>query len=235
MNSTFCAVLKHKLSFDPLGVRWQLGRMGIGERIARARQEKGWSQTKLGEAINQAQTTISSWERGRTEPTREDVQRVATALGVDVAQLEVQQSAGRMVEVIGKVGANPDGSVLFATGDNPRDLAPAPPGAGERVVALEVSGHSMRGVADDGALIYFEQQRTPPGYDLLGEVVVLETDMDEVLIKRLLRGSEKNRFDLESLVGPTRRDVRVRWAAEITAIIPPRQARRIILRRGEAA
>jgi hypothetical protein len=95
-------------------------------------------------------------------------------------------------------------------------------------VALRVVGHSMRGVADDGALIYFEDQRTPPTPDMLGHVVVVETDTDEVLVKRLLRGSRPGVFDLESIAGPTRSDARLRWAAHITAIIPPFQARRVI-------
>ena len=86
----------------------------------------------------------------------------------------------------------------------------------------------MRGVADDGALIYFEDQRTPPSPDMLGHVVVVETDTDEVLVKRLLRGSKPGLYDLESVAGPVRQDARLRWAAHITAIIPPFQARRII-------
>jgi hypothetical protein len=60
----------------------------------------------------------------------------------------------------------------------------------------------MRGVADDGALIYFEDQRTPPTPDMLGHVVVVETDTDEVLVKRLLRGSRPGLYDLESVAGP---------------------------------
>jgi hypothetical protein len=87
----------------------------------------------------------------------------------------------------------------------------------------------MRGLADDGALIYFEDQRTPPTPDMLGQVVVVETDADEVLVKRLLRGSEPGRFALESTPAPPRHDARLRWAAHITAIIPPYQARRILI------
>jgi len=86
----------------------------------------------------------------------------------------------------------------------------------------------MHGLADDGALIYFEDQRTPPTPDMLGHVIVVETETDEVLVKRLLRGSAPGLYDLESIAGPTRRDARLRWAAHITAIIPPFQARRII-------
>ncbi len=90
----------------------------------------------------------------------------------------------------------------------------------------------MRGLADDGALIYFEDQRSSPTPDMLGQVVVVETDTDEVLVKRLLRGSKAGVYDLESVAGPTRHDARLRWAAHITAIIPPFQARRIIIREG---
>ncbi|THD60320.1 S24/S26 family peptidase [Phenylobacterium sp.] len=134
----------------------------------------------------------------------------------------------RLVPIIGRVGADPEGGVLFASGQAAGDLVPIPPGGTDRAVALLIAGHSMRGLADDGGLIYFEDQRTPPTPDMLGHVVVVETDTDEVLVKRLLRGSKANRFDLESIVGETRRDCRLRWAAHITAIIPPYQARRII-------
>ncbi len=132
------------------------------------------------------------------------------------------------VPIIGRVGANPDGLVLFATGQEPGDLAPIPPGGTEQARALLVVGHSMRGIADDGALIYFEDQKTAPSLDMLGHVVVVELDTEEVLVKRLLRGSRAGLYDLESIAGPTRQDARLRWAAHITAIIPPFQARKII-------
>lgn len=134
----------------------------------------------------------------------------------------------RMVPIIGRVGADTEGRVLFATGQQAGDLAPIPPGGTEKAVALLIVGHSMRGVADDGGLIYFEDQRTPPTPDMLGHMVVVETASDEVLVKRLLRGSKAGRYDLESVFGDTRQNCKLRWAAHITAIIPPHQARRII-------
>jgi hypothetical protein len=62
----------------------------------------------------------------------------------------------------------------------------------------------------------------------VAHVVVVELDTEEVLVKRLLRGSRAGLYDLESIAGPTRQDARLRWAAHITAIVPPFQARRII-------
>jgi hypothetical protein len=153
--------------------------------------------------------------------------RGLTAQAPSAAQAAVLASE-RMAPIIGRVGADPDGVVLLALGQESGDLAPIPPGGTDRAVALRVVGHSMRGIVDDGGLIYFEDQRTPPTPDMLGHVVVVETDTDEVLVKRLLRGSKARHYDLESVAGPTRRDCRIRWAAHITAIIPPFQARRII-------
>jgi len=150
------------------------------------------------------------------------------AEGDDAAFAVGERRPAELVPVIGRVGADAEGAVLFATGQEVGDLVPVPPGGSQNAVALRIVGHSMRGLADDGGLIYFEDQRTPPSPDMLGQIVVVETDGDEVLVKRLLRGSRAGRFDLESIAGPTRHDCRLRWAAHITAIIPPYQARRII-------
>ena len=133
-----------------------------------------------------------------------------------------------LVPIIGRVGADTEGRVVRTLAQAANDMAPAPTGATSKSVALEVDGHSMRGFADDGALVYFENQHTPPTEDMLGEVVVLQiatgehdADDEDVLVKRLLRGSREGLYDLESIVGPTLRDVQIRWAAEITQIIPP--------------
>lgn len=140
----------------------------------------------------------------------------------------VTSGSSALIPIIGRVGADPGGAVLFATGQAAGDLVPLPPGGSRKAVALLIAGHSMRGLADDGGLIYFEDQRSSPSRDMLGQVVVVETDTDEVLVKRLLRGSRQGLYDLESIQGPVRKDCKLRWAAHITAIIPPHQARKII-------
>lgn len=213
--------------------------MHIGDRIAAARKDKGWSQARLADAVNQAQTTISSWERGRTEPGRDDVEKVASALGISRAELEgVSEPSGQdkhLVRIIGRVGADASGQVLLSSGQESWDMVPPAFGVTSKAVALEVRGHSMHTFAEDGALIYFEEQKTAPDADMLGYPCVVETEDGRVLVKRLLRGSAPGLFDLESIVGPTIRDVRLNWAAEILAIVPPRQARRIIVRAEEQA
>lgn len=145
-----------------------------------------------------------------------------------------ESSAGDLCPILGKVDANANGRVIRSEGQPGRDLAPRPPGGTSKAVALEVEGHSMRGWADHGSLIYFEDQRTTPSRDMLGEIVIVELPSGEILVKRLLRGSEPGLYDLESINGPTLTDQKILWVAHITAIVPPVQARRIIVREGKS-
>lgn len=209
------------------------------QRLRTARIEKGYeTAAAAADAFGWNRNTYSSNENGNASFSYRRAKEYAAAFNVRPEWLYDaaggMRSAGDtgLAPVIGRVGANPEGDVLLATGQDGCDFAPIPPGGTDRAVALLVSGHSMRGLADDGALIYFEDQRTSPTSDMLGQVVVVEVDTDEVLVKRLLRGSKPGLYDLESVAGPTRHDARLRWAAHITAIIPPFQARRIIIREG---
>ena len=206
------------------------------QRLRTARIEKGYeTAAAAADAFGWNRNTYSSNENGNASFSYRRAKEYAAAFNVRPEWLYDaaggMRSAGDtgLAPVIGRVGANPEGDVLLATGQDGCDFAPIPPGGTDRAVALLVAGHSMRGLADDGALIYFEDQRTAPTPDMLGQVVILEIDTDEVLVKRLLRGSRPGLYDLESVAGPTRRDASLRWAAHITAIIPPYQARRIIL------
>jgi len=121
----------------------------------------------------------ASNENGNAPFSYRRAKEYASALGVRPEWLYdaagPMRGSGRdgLVPIIGRVGANPEGTVLFAHGHDAGDLAPIPPGGTDSAVALQVVGHSMHGFADDGALIYFEDQRTPPTPDMLGHVVVV--------------------------------------------------------------
>lgn len=131
-------------------------------------------------------------------------------------------------QIVGYAGADDAGELIQSDSDPVNEFAPMPPGGTSKSVAVHLKGKSMRGIADDGALIYFEHQQTPPTPDMIGEPCIVELEDGRVLFKRLQRGSRPNHYNLESTAGETIRDVRLKWAAEPTAIIPPRQARRIV-------
>jgi hypothetical protein len=140
-----------------------------------------------------------------------------------------------MVPIAGYVGADPEGRILFAQGQGTGDLAPRPPNGSPTAQCLEVRGHSMPFFAEEGSLIWYDDQHTHPTPEMIGQVVVVQLDTDEVLVKRLLRGSAPGLFDLQSISGPPREDARLVWAARIVAIIPPLEARRVIRRGGHVA
>jgi DNA-binding XRE family transcriptional regulator len=208
--------------------RLRQARIAAGfERASDAAARFGWNEN-----------TYKSNENGNAPFSFRKARDYAEAFAVRAEWLydetgPVQAGAEPMVRIIGRVGADTEGAVIHTTGQEGFDTAPVPPGGTSAAVALEVVGHSMRAVAEDGSLIYFEDQRNPPTPDMLGYYCIVETEDGRVLFKRLLRGSSSGLYMLESQVGPPIEDVRLRWAAEPTAIIPPKQARRIIRRAGE--
>ena len=131
------------------------------------------------------------------------------------------------IRIIGLAGAGPGGSVEFLDPEGELDEAPLIVGVSPDSVAVEVRGDSMRGIAEDGWIVYYEDVHDPPTADLIGEVCVVGLSDGPVLIKKLYRGRDRNTFDLESAAAPTMRDVRLAWAAPVTAILPRRTVRRL--------
>ncbi|OYW89639.1 MAG: peptidase S24, partial [Caulobacterales bacterium 32-67-6] len=150
------------------------------DRLRQARLDAGYeTAAAAAEAFGWNRNTYASNENGNAPFSYRKAKDYAAAFGVSAEWLydaagPVRASAlAGYVPILGRVGANPEGVVLFATGQDAGDLAPIPPGGTDKAAALRVVGHSMRGLADDGALIYFEDQRTPPTPDMLGHVVVV--------------------------------------------------------------
>ena len=227
LDSTFCAISKHKLSFDPSVWGRQFSGMGIGERIARARNAAGWSQAKLGEEVGAGQTTISSWERARTEPTREDVQRIAAVLNVDVAELElapdpaaptIHRHPARMVPLVGYVGAGAQAH-YYASADEGLGEVDGPDDANERTVAVEIRGSSL-GPLFETWLVFYDDVCSPVTPDLHGRLCVVGLPDDRVLVKRIRPARTPGFFHLESNTEPTMPDELVAWAARVRSMTP---------------
>jgi transcriptional regulator with XRE-family HTH domain len=132
--------------------------MSLGSRIRAARVAKGWSQAKLGAAVGKAANTIWSWETGRTEPTRDDVARTASRLGVPLAELEDVQYDQFPIEIVrvpllswvsaGQVSEV--GSLDAASAEEQLAVADLPPGDW---FATTVRGDSMDRVSPEGSRI----------------------------------------------------------------------------------
>lgn len=128
--------------------------------------------------------------------------------------------------IAGRVGADTDGQILYSEGHGELGEVEIPPGAEPDSTAVEVHGYSQ-GFLTDGALLFYTDRRNPPTEDMLGLIVIVGLDDGRVLLKRLLRGSQRGLFDLESINGPMLKDKKVLWAAHVDSIVPPWRAARM--------
>jgi len=78
-----------------------MSRKTIGQRIAEARKAKGWSQTHLSMKCGwgENQSRVSNYEQGRSNPSVEDVAKMAQALGTNSAYLAFGDISERMPEL----------------------------------------------------------------------------------------------------------------------------------------
>jgi len=177
------------------------------------------NQTELARRIGVTQPTVSRWISGKQKPDadqRATIMRLAADLGVIDG---VDNGGLSTVPLIGYVGAG--GEAQFSDGQGPfGEVAMPPVGENKNMVAVEVRGDSMVGVADDGYLIYYNDRRDPPTDDMLGKLCVVGLDDGRVLIKKLHRGRGPGLYDLYSVIGAPLIDQSVEWAARVTCIIP---------------
>lgn len=201
----------------------------IGDRIKRARLARGWSQSRLAKALGKAQTAVSSWEVGRTEPSRSEAARIAGFLGVGLAALEGVEEGGyaipgmaeeaapmrRGYPLIGKVGAGGEGLYDddYAMGAAQDWIEPLPGMTmGEEIIVLDTEGDSMIPAVFDGDLAFFG----PVRHDveaLLNKRVMARLADGRKFFKILKRGSGPGLWTLRSLnpATPDIEDVHVEW------------------------
>lgn len=196
--------------------------MRFKNNLKALRKDKGWTQEEAAVELGLSLGGYRKLEYGDNRMTTDTIQRAAKAYRVSQGEI-----VSHTVPIVGLAGAAADGSVVWLDAGNLGD-APMPPGGNERTVALEVRGESMRGIAENGWLIYYDDRREPLTDDLLGELCVVGLSDGRTLVKTPHRGRSAGRFDLESTNAGTLRDVEVEWAAAVTAIVPQRTARKLV-------
>lgn len=203
--------------------------MSMGKRLLWARESAGYSNAvKAAKALGMPYGTYSGHENSGRGIPRDKILIYAQKFKVSAEWLltGIGSPTRQTCPIVGIAGAGPDGSVLFSEVQGELGDAPMPPGGNERTVAVEVRGDSMRGIANSGWLVYYDERRDPPTEDLLGGLCVVGLKNGHVLVKFLIRGRGKGLFDLESVGAPTLRDEPVDWAAAVIAIVPRQHARR---------
>jgi hypothetical protein len=204
------------------------------DRLKDARVRAGFtSARKAAIRFGWKESTYASHENGQTAVPVEAAREYARAFKTSAAWILTGEGAAEPagVPIVGIAGASADGAISYEFDVGELGEAPMPPGGNARTVSVEVRGESLRGVAEDGWLVYYDDRREPLTDDIMGELCVVGLEDGRTLIKTPYRGRAPGLFDLESTNAPTLRDVGVRWAALVTAIVPRSPARKLIRRR----
>lgn len=211
---------------------YQFGKFG-GMRqnnLENMRIKRGLTRQQLADRVNVTETTIYRKERGDRKLSDRDIPRYAMALRCKPEDLVTDEST-RKVPVIGQVGA---GQAIFPIDDLPIinigpnqqdgdyvncDFVDAPPGYESGVVALRVMGDSMMPFLPEGTIVYFSK-RAEKVEECLGKLAIVALTDGRILLKRLRRGYQNNRFNLESFNAQLIEDVELAWCAKVIFIKP---------------
>lgn len=196
--------------------------------LRKVMEAAGVRAAELARSADTAPQNIQRLADGERKLTREWAEKLAPFIpGAAPADLifaaEVKAAGAAVVGLIG-ADARADVVVFGEAGEGAAYdySAPLPPNFKEGVVALEVRGESMRNVARDGWLVYYDSDdiREPPTEDLYGDLCICWLEDGRTLLKELQPGMGDGFFDLESTNAPTIRDVVVARAARVTSIVP---------------
>lgn len=192
------------------------------------------TQEVLAERLDVAQSSVNRWSKGLVDPKGASRDRI-DELYQQLSTAQNDSTLGRLpaslefgVRLVGKAGAGPEGEVIFNADEQDLGYVEAQSNSTEETVALQVEGDSMRGIANDGWLVYYDDQHQAPDSDLFGELCVVGLENERVLVKFLQPGRGDGLYDLESMNAPTMRDVVVRWAAPVTNIVPRKTAKKMM-------
>lgn len=66
----------------------------MGERIRKAREDKGWHQEDLADGVKKSRATIAGWENNKHKPSRLEIDIIAELTGYDVEFFTITDSDG---------------------------------------------------------------------------------------------------------------------------------------------
>ena len=89
----------------------------------------------------------------------------------------------------------------------------------ERTAARPLRGHTM-GMIEDGWLLYYEDNETPPTPEIDGKLCIVKTADNRILTRKVRSSWQRDRWDLETVNGEQLFDQLLVWAEPVTLIQP---------------
>lgn len=157
--------------------------MSLGERIAKARNEKGLSQAVLGSMLNVGQTTVQGWEADRNEPGIDKLIDLCGQLNTnpvwvafgdqvfdDLRREFAPHIAGYLAVPYNNIGAgvggprlpdeaDPNESILLPEAVVKHEIRALP----EHLIAFPVHGQSMSPSLPDGTVVVADMRKKTIG------------------------------------------------------------------------
>lgn len=200
------------------------------KRLIRAREKRGFDTARAAaDYFGWNYTSYSQHERGE-RGIKKVAANYARAYRVTEAWLLTGEGGDlfRVVPVMGYVGAGaevlPDFEQTPPEGLFEVELPFAVP---DDLIGLAVTGESMMPRYDDGDVILVHREQRNPVDAYLGEEAAVRTGEGRRFLKRLVRGYEPGRYNLESWNAKTIEDVVIEWIGEIYLTVRSGQIRRI--------
>lgn len=191
----------------------------VTEWIRAGRRRLNLSQAALAQRANVAQTTISKWELGKSEPSYAELARLEVIFGTK-NPLGARLGAAvepAMVPVMGYVGANQAIDVLAA---NALEAIEAPPGAPVGAQCVIVRGASLPPFKPGSALLFWAWSSDPAAF--LGELCPVELQDGSLFAREIGRGRTPGLWTLKAAFGNGKlRDVAVARVALIEMMWRP--------------
>lgn len=194
----------------------------LADKIIAIRMALRLDQTEFAELIGTTQSSVSRWEKGAV-PGGTNLSRIAEVGKTTVEKLlDIDAAAPEGdIPVVGYAGAGAEVSPFddYAHGEGFNHIE-RPPFITGKAVAVEIRGDSLLPVAENGwKLIYTGGQTLLEG-EVLNRLCVVALVDGRMLVKKVLRGSEQQRYHLQSTNAPMIENAEVLWAVPVKAIIP---------------
>lgn len=159
----------------------------LGSAIKSMRKSRDWTQAKLGELLNVSDKTISSWEKGRTEPKLEEMIRIADIFNISVTSLsnlpwehlKASSDSSQWIPVMGRVAA---GIPLGMIADDILDYEEIPSSMGW-CFALRIQGDSMSPDIPNGSTVIVRKQDDVES----GEIAIVTINGEDATCKRVIK------------------------------------------------
>lgn len=202
--------------------------MQVPEIIREALGALGLNQGQFAKKVGVGQGTISKWMSDQQSPNKRQWDEVEAFLGAHAATKHlVEVRTANAVPVRGLIGAGaqiqPDEEQVPPEGLYEISAPfPIPEGA----LAFRVEGDSQWPRYDPGDVVICWALGTDVDQVIGWEAAVRTTDGNRYL-KRILRGSGRGLFDLESYNAPPIRNVKLEWVARVQGVVRAAEVREI--------